>query len=266
MNINNNKLVSVCMCTRNRAYRMLPAIKCILDQTYKNFEFIIIDDCSTDETETVVNQLQKQDNRIKYIKLNEHDFIYARNLAFLSATGEYIALIDSDDKCSPNKLEEQIKFLDEHPDIDVVGCKIQFGAKTSNLSIPKTFNTWKDEYFKNELENNNENISMLLHFPSIMIRKETIHRIFKNNMYFYPELKNGGEDQMFLYSLYINNAKFANISNATYLYNYLEYDDSISSSIGKHFNENNFIFKYIHNKPLSDRIEITRKLYMKYNG
>ena len=126
--------------------------------------------------------------RIKYIKLNEHDFIYARNLAFLSATGEYIALIDSDDKCSPNKLEEQIKFLDEHPDIDVVGCKIQFGAKTSNLSIPKTFNSWKDEYFKNELENNNENISMLLHFPSIMIRKETIHRIFKNNMYFYIKM------------------------------------------------------------------------------
>ena len=147
--MNNNKLVSVCMCTRNRAYRMLPAIKCILDQTYKNFEFIIIDDCSTDETETVVNQLQKQDNRIKYIKLNEHDFIYARNLAFLSATGEYISLIDSDDKCSPNKLEEQIKFLDEHPEIDVVGCKIQFGSKTSNLSIPKTFNSCKDEYFKN---------------------------------------------------------------------------------------------------------------------
>ena len=164
----------------------------------------MIDDCSTDETEEVVKQLQRQDNRIKYIKLNEHDFIYARNLAFLSATGEYISLIDSDDKCSPNKLEEQIKFLDEHPDIDVVGCKIQFGAKTSNLSIPKTFNSWKDEYFKNELENNNENISMLLHFPSIMIRKETIHRIFKNDIYFYPELKNGGEDQMFLYSLYIN--------------------------------------------------------------
>ena len=143
-------------------------------------------------------------------KFNEHDFIYARNLAFLSATGEYIALIDSDDKCSPNKLEEQIKFLDEHPNIDVVGCKIQFGTKTSNLSIPKTFNSWKDEYFKNELENNNENISMLLHFPSIMIRKETIHRIFKNDIYFYPELKNGGEDQMFLYSLYINNVKFAN--------------------------------------------------------
>ena len=102
------------MCTRNRAYRMLPAIKCILDQTYKNFEFIIIDDCSTDETEEVVKQLQKQDNRIKYIKLNEHDFIYARNLAFLSATGEYIALIDSDDKCSPNKLYEQVKFLDEN--------------------------------------------------------------------------------------------------------------------------------------------------------
>lgn len=254
------------MCTRNRAYEMLPAIKCILDQTYKNFEFIIVDDCSTDETKNIIQELQKQDDRIKYIKLAKHNFIYARNLAFLSASGEYIALIDSDDKCSPNKIYEQVKFLNENDDVDVVGCKAKFGDKTPNLSIPKTLMSWNDDYFKNELENNNENISMLFLFASIMIRKKTMNSIFKNNIYFYPELENGGEDQMFLYSLYINNAKFANISNATYLYNYLKYDDSISASVGKHFNENNFIFKYIHNKPLSDRIEITKKLYMKYNG
>ena len=72
-----------------------------------------------------------------------------------------------------------------------------------------------------------------------MIRKSTLDRIFPNKIYFYPELKNGGEDQIFLYTLYLNGAKFANISSATYLYNYLEYDDAISSTIGKHFDTEN---------------------------
>ena len=54
--MNNNKLVSVCMCTRNRAYRMLPAIKCILDQTYRNFELILVDDQSPDLCPVICDQ------------------------------------------------------------------------------------------------------------------------------------------------------------------------------------------------------------------
>lgn len=258
------KKVSVCMCTRNRATRMLSSIKCILEQTYKNFEFIIIDDASTDNTEEVINILKQQDDRIKYVKLDKHNFINARNTAFKEATGDYICLIDSDDKCSPNKIEEQVKFLDTNLDIDVVGCKIKFGQKTKNLSIPKSTIEWKNDYFINELEQHNENISMLVHFPSIMFRRDILDKIFNNNIYFYPELSNGGEDQLFLYTLYINNIKFGNITSATYLYNYLEYEDAISSSIGKHFDNNNFIFKYIHNKPLSERIKITKELYDKH--
>lgn len=258
-----NSDVTVCMCTRNRAQLMLPSIKCVLNQTYKNFNFLIINDASEDNTEQMLNKLMDMDERIKYISLSQHNFINARNAAFRNANSKYIALIDSDDKCSPDKLEEQVKYLDEHPEVDVVGCKIKFGTKTSHLSIPKSTNDWDNDYFQEEIKN--ENISMLLHFPSIMIRKSTLDRIFPNGIYFYPELCNGGEDQIFLYTMYLNGAKFANVSKPTYLYNYLEYDDAISASIGKHFNEDNFIFKYIHNKPFEERLKVVKELYDKYS-
>ena len=257
-----NSDVTVCMCTRNRAKLMLPSIKCILNQTYKNFDLLIVNDASEDDTEEMLKKLIYYDERIKYITLDKHDFINARNTAFINANTKYIAIMDSDDKCSPDKLAAQVKYLDEHPDIDVVGCKIKFGKKTQHLSIPKSRQDWDNEYFQEEIKN--ENISMLLHFPSIMIRKSTLDRIFPNGIYFYPELKNGGEDQIFLYTMYLNGAKFANVSEPTYLYNYLEYDDAISASIGKHFNEDNFIFKYIHNKPFDEKLKVVNDLYTKY--
>ena len=63
---------------------------------------------------------------------------------------KYVAIIDSDDKCSPDKLAAQAKYLDEHPDIDVVGCKIKFGKKTQHVSIPKSRQDWDNEYFQEE--------------------------------------------------------------------------------------------------------------------
>lgn len=257
-----NKKVSVCMCTRNRANIMLPAIKSILTQTYKNIEFIIIDDDSTDDTANVVNTFSRLYSNIQYYKLSEHNFIFARNTAFNQATGDYIALIDSDDICSPNKIEEQVKYLEAHPDIDVVGCKIKFGKKTSDLCIPKSMQEWDNEFFQEDIKT--ENISMLLHFPSIMFKRELLN-VFENNVYFYPELVNGGEDQIFLYTLYMKGAKFANCTSATYLYNYLEFDDAISATAGKHFDENNFVFKYIHGKPFEDKMKIVKQLYNNYN-
>lgn len=254
--------VSVCMCTRNRAILMLPAIKSVLTQTYDNIEFIIVDDCSTDNTKQIIDELKQQYDNIKYIRLDNHDFINARNTAFRHATGDYIALIDSDDLCSPNKIEEQVKYLKENPDIDVVGCKIKFGKKTSNLSIPKSTIEWDNDYLQNEIKS--ENISMLLHFPAIMFRREVLKK-FTNDLYFYPELVNGGEDQIFLYTLFLKGAKFGNCTSCTYLYNYLEYDDAISATAGKHFDESNFIFKYIHGKPFDDKMKIVNELFDKYN-
>lgn len=259
------KKLTVCMCTRNRETRMLPAIKSIIDQTYKYFTFFIINDASTDNTELVLKQCAKQDERIKIYNLSEHNFITARNMMFVNAHSEYVAIMDSDDICSPDKLEAQIKYLDEHPDIDVVGCKIKFGRKASNYRIPASEIDWSHDYFDEQIKAG-KNISMLTTFATIMIRKSTIDRIFKNKIYFYPEMVNGGEDQIFLYVMYLNGAKFANLSTPTYLYNYLEDENSISATVGKHFDKENFIFKYIHDKPIDERLSKVKELYDKYEN
>jgi len=112
---NNNKnirpLVSVILPTYNRASLLPRAIKSVLDQTYKNFELIIVDDNSTDNTKKIVNDFK--DERIKYIWHKENKGAAAsRNTGIKMAKGEYIAFQDSDDEWFPEKLDKQIKVFE----------------------------------------------------------------------------------------------------------------------------------------------------------
>jgi teichuronic acid biosynthesis glycosyltransferase TuaG len=84
----------------------------VLKQTYTNFEWLIVDDCSTDSSALIVRKIAEQDPRISLYCLEENKGpMYARNYAFKRATGRYIALIDSDDIWMPDKLEKQLNFM-----------------------------------------------------------------------------------------------------------------------------------------------------------
>lgn len=247
------------MCTYNRNILMLRSIKCILDQTFKDLELLIINDGSTDNTEEVLIQLEKQDSRIRHIT-KEHDFISTRTRAFKEAKGEYIALLDSDDLCPPNKIEEQVKFLDNNLEVDLVSTKIRFGNSDNELLYP--LENLNHQQIINYLKEGQE-LSNITHFPSIMFRKKCLD-IFKDNI-FYPEFYQGGEDQAFLYTLLWKGYKFANINSTLYLYNYNVYEDSISSTVGKHFSDT-YLFTNFFGKPLNEKFEIIEKLYNKYNN
>jgi len=91
--------VSVIIPTRNRANLLSRAIKSVLNQTFRNFELIIVDDESTDNTKKVVKNFQKKDSRIKYIFLKNHKGVArARNTGIKNSKGEYIAFLDDDEK------------------------------------------------------------------------------------------------------------------------------------------------------------------------
>lgn len=103
-------LISVIMPTYNRAYIIEKAIDSILNQTYKNLELIIIDDCSSDNTEDVIKKYK--DKRLKYIKLEKNSGAnYARNIGIDNAKGEYITFQDSDDLSFNNRLEVELNEL-----------------------------------------------------------------------------------------------------------------------------------------------------------
>lgn len=109
-----NDLVSIIMPSYNTARFIAETISSVLAQTYENWELIIVDDCSTDNTDEVVGELLS-DTRIRYIK-NEHNSGAAvtRNRALREAKGKWIAFLDSDDLWEPDKLQKQISFMKEN--------------------------------------------------------------------------------------------------------------------------------------------------------
>lgn len=105
-------LVSIIMPTYNCGGFIGYALESVITQTYSNWEILIVDDCSTDNTAETVARFIKRDERIKYIKLEKNSgAAIARNKAIEMAVGEYIAFLDSDDLWKPQKLEKQISFM-----------------------------------------------------------------------------------------------------------------------------------------------------------
>ncbi len=106
-------LVSIIMPSWNTGSYIKESIKSVIAQTYENWELIIVDDCSTDETDKIIEGIK--DKRIKYLK-NEKNIgaALSRNRAICESKGEWIAFLDSDDLWNPEKLEKQISFMNEN--------------------------------------------------------------------------------------------------------------------------------------------------------
>lgn len=106
-------LVSVIMPSYNTARFIGETIQSVINQTYKELELLIVDDCSTDNTDEVVASFS--DHRIKYFKNPKNSgAAVSRNRALREAKGEWIAFLDSDDLWMPEKLERQIKFMQDN--------------------------------------------------------------------------------------------------------------------------------------------------------
>ena len=105
-----NSLVSIIMPSWNTASFIAESIQCVIDQTYSNWELIIVDDCSTDNTDEVIAKFT--DNRIKYFKNEKNSgAALTRNRALREAQGEWIAFLDSDDLWDSQKLVKQITYM-----------------------------------------------------------------------------------------------------------------------------------------------------------
>ena len=111
--MSNEDMVSVIMPTFNCGAFVGEAIKSVKMQTYQVWELIVVDDCSTDNTESVVRQIIADDARIIYIRNDKQlGAAESRNKALRKAKGHWVAFLDSDDKWLPCKLEKQIAFME----------------------------------------------------------------------------------------------------------------------------------------------------------
>ena len=114
--MNNENMISIVMPSFNVGGMIIESINSVLNQTYNKWELLIIDDFSSDNTLSFVEEFAKQDFRIRYFSTNQNTGSPSqpRNIGIEQAKGDYIAFLDSDDIWLPNKLEEQLTFMQKH--------------------------------------------------------------------------------------------------------------------------------------------------------
>lgn len=140
----NNPIVSVVMSVFNDEKFVSQSIKSILNQSYKNFEFIIVNDGSSDNTRNLVLDWEKVDNRIVFLDRKKNRGLpYSLNEGITIAKGKYVARMDSDDVAVIDRFEKQLKFLEENPEVDIVGGQVRHidsnGSEVDSLRLPLSF-------------------------------------------------------------------------------------------------------------------------------
>ena len=141
MKENNYPLFSIIIPTYNRSKLLISALKSCLAQTFSSFEVIIVDDCSTDDTEKIVKDFIKLDNRIRYFKMSSNRGVAAaRNFGIQKARGLFITFLDDDDELAPDYLEE-INKLNLKPNEIFIVMVAEFRClRILNLNVRKYFN------------------------------------------------------------------------------------------------------------------------------
>lgn len=131
-------MISVIMSVYNEAEYIRESVESILAQTVKDFEFIIIDDCSSDNTVEIIKSYR--DDRIKlYVNETNNGLTKNLNKALKLCSGEYIARMDGDDICKPDRFAKQLNFFANHPDVDLISCRMQtFGTGERKYRTPVT--------------------------------------------------------------------------------------------------------------------------------
>lgn len=180
--------ISVLLPVYNCDKYLKQAIDSILNQTWQDFELIIVNDGSTDNSLTILNSYQ--DSRIKIVSYKDNQGVaHARNIGIGECTAEYIALMDADDIACPERLEKEYRFLKQHNDLDGVYALCQLIDRDGNLiqqQCPTAYHNYKYVRAVAILENPISN-------PTAMFRKKIVdeHHIT------YDETKKIGSDYKF---------------------------------------------------------------------
>ena len=161
--------VSIIIPTYNRANYLLEALDSIFQQTFKDYEIIIIDDGSTDDTQKTLRKAIEA-GKVHYVFQENQGESAARNHGIRLAGGEYIAFLDSDDLFTPSKLEKQVAFLDSHPKIAFVHSWFsKFDDAGNHLGTRDTSRFSGNVYPEILIE-----WSVLMAVPCVMVRAEVL--------------------------------------------------------------------------------------------
>lgn len=255
-----DELVSVIIPCYNASEFIDKAILSILSQTYKNIEVILAYDNSLDDTLSRLKYYESIDNRVSVVYSDGFNRLAgALNKAISASKGNYILRMDADDIAQKDKLENQLAYFHNYPEVSIVGSFITFIDEKGRFINHDTYLTVTQPLsclFFAMFEN------PLVH-PSVLCRRS----LFKNHQYAYPNTTSTSEDYRLWVKILIDNYRIANLSNR-----YLEYrrNSKSASSVNRtKMNEEHVViaqelFSHILPDVVNDQYH--RIVMLRYNG
>lgn len=140
-------LVTVTICAYNGERYLAATLDSVLAQTYQNMEVVVVDDGSRDGTVSVIKQYAERDSRIRWFVRENAGLPASRNYAFAQAKGDWIAIIDQDDLCYPERLAKQVAVAEAYPSACLIFCDTHYidevgkitGNHLSSFTLPDSF-------------------------------------------------------------------------------------------------------------------------------
>lgn len=215
-------LVSVIMPAYNAEHYIELAVESIINQTYQNFELIVVNDASKDGTGVVLRRLAKhypKKMRVIHLKKNvNRGGDGAGNIGFTYAKGDFIARMDADDIAHPERLERQVKYFLAHPKCAVLGTNAQIidqnGEVIGQKLMPQSHKEIFAEYFS---------LHPMIH-PTIMVRRSAL----LNKGQFYRTDLNSNNDYLTFFTMIVSGLQFHNLQEKLLKYRFHTTNDSLA--------------------------------------
>ena len=133
-------MITVAMPVKNGEAFLVEAIESILNQTYRDFELLVLDDHSQDRTREIIQHYEEMDSRVRLIKAENHGFVPGLNQLIGVAQGKYFARMDGDDISELTRFEKQVTHLEAHPECSILGSWVNvFGKRADAWHYRRTF-------------------------------------------------------------------------------------------------------------------------------
>jgi glycosyltransferase involved in cell wall biosynthesis len=172
-----NPEVSVNLPFFNAEKTIESATKSILNQSFQDFELLLIDNNSNDKSFPIAENLAKSDSRIRILKEEKQGVAHAMNCGLKNARGKFLARMDADDISMPCRLEKQIQFLNENPNVDFIGSNVNYVPHNKNTAGFKRFVNWTNSFHSSEEISLNRFIEIPIINPTILFRKEVSEKL-----------------------------------------------------------------------------------------
>lgn len=243
-------IATVLLPAHNAASTLEAALETLFAQTFEHFDIVAINDGSTDQTGEILDVAARTDRRLHPLHISHLGLVGALNRGIAASRGTYIARFDADDLAHPERLAKQVSYLDEHPEIDAVGCLVHCFPDEAVAEGFRVYETWINSLVTPEEIAREIYIESPLVHPSVTVRRDRLVEVGGYAEHGWPE------DYDLWLRLHTSGSRFAKIPEV--LHEWREGESRLTRTDSRYSVENFIRAKahYMMQGPLADRRQL----------